>query len=97
MTPATPAPIRPAEPVATPAPTPAPAPAPTPPPKRKAQFGYGTAPQSQTTKSQTQRLSPESVRDNKTVCKARPTDNKPKGGGGGSKRFVPWKGTKFGC
>lgn len=31
------------------------------------------------------------------MCKARPTDNKPKGAGGGGKKFVPWKGTKFGC
>lgn len=44
--------------------------------------------------------SPETVRkqENQMVkCKARPTDNRPKGGGGGSKSFVPWKGTKYGC
>lgn len=40
--------------------------------------------------------SPQKVREPQ-MCKARPTDNKPKGGGGGSKSFVPWKGTKFGC
>lgn len=31
------------------------------------------------------------------MCKARPKDNTPKGGGGGGKRFVPWQGTKYGC
>lgn len=31
------------------------------------------------------------------MCKSRPTDNRPKGGGGSGKSFVPWKGTKFGC
>jgi hypothetical protein len=36
------------------------------------------------------------VRDQQ-MCKSRPTENKPKGGGGSGKSFVPWKGTKFGC
>lgn len=31
-----------------------------------------------------------------TSSKERPKDNRPKGGGG-SKKFVPWKGTKYGC
>lgn len=30
-------------------------------------------------------------------CKARPSDNRPKGGGGSGKSFVPWSKTKFGC
>lgn len=41
--------------------------------------------------------SPKQVRDKTVVCKARPKDNRPKPGGGSGKRFVPWKGTKFGC
>lgn len=36
------------------------------------------------------------VRD-QMMCKSRPKDNKPKGGGGSGKGFVPWKGTKYGC
>lgn len=32
------------------------------------------------------------VLDDLKKCKARPTNNKPKGGGGGSKAFVPWCG-----
>lgn len=38
----------------------------------------------------------QNVRDPRH-CKDRPTDNKPKGGGGSGKSFVPWRGTKFGC
>lgn len=31
-------------------------------------------------------------------CKARPEDNRPNpAGGGGGKKFVPWRGTKYGC
>lgn len=41
--------------------------------------------------------SPTKVREDKAMCKARPSDNKPKGGAGSGKTFVPWKGTKFGC
>lgn len=36
------------------------------------------------------------VRD-QMMCKTRPQDNRPKGGKGSGKSFVPWKGTKFGC
>lgn len=31
------------------------------------------------------------------MCKDRPKDNQPKGGGGSGKKFVPWSGTKYGC
>jgi len=41
-------------------------------------------------------------RDARNMCKSRPSDNRPKdkpkgGGGGGGRKFVPWKGTKYGC
>lgn len=52
------------------------------------------------TKTSQPKLSPQKVREKisePTKCKARPKDNKPKGSGGGGKRFVPWKGTRYGC
>lgn len=49
----------------------------------------------QVKKSPTLERSADKPRDN--TCKSRPEDNRPKGGGGGSKSFVPWKGTKYGC
>ena len=41
--------------------------------------------------------SPKKVRETDMVCKARPEDNRPKPGGSGGRKFVPWKGTKYGC
>lgn len=57
-----------------------------------------------TDKSLTKEKSDARPRDEKknVFCKERPKDNRPKeeprrGGGGGGTRFVPWKGTKYGC
>lgn len=43
-----------------------------------------------TPKSPTTVRSDEKLRDN--VCKPRPKDNRPKGGGGGKRGFIPWCG-----
>jgi hypothetical protein len=58
-------------------------------------------PDARQTKSDTREPVRSERRDARPMCKSRPTDNKPKdkprGGGGGGKSFVPWKGTKYGC
>lgn len=62
----------------------------TPAPKRVTAVTHSTAPK---VKSTNKVSSVQKPRDEKMTCKARPENNKPKGGGGGSMRkFIPWCG-----